>query len=243
VESLKMKKSLLVLALAAAFAPALAQAEAGDIVVRLRATHVAPDESSSLGTTTTAANLAGLGLTGTAVYGSEGAQLQVGSNTIPEIDFSYYITKNIAAELILALGTRHDVSVSGTGGDLGVNRDLGKVNLLPPTLTAQWHFMPDTMIDPYVGAGVAFVLGMDRNLTARTTSFGDLPIRIDRSSFGGVFQAGVDINLQDKWLVNFDVKKLWVGTDVELNAGAGFQKIDSLDIDPWVVSIGFGKKF
>lgn len=239
-----MKKSLLVLALAAAFAPALAQAEAGDIVVRLRATHVAPDESSSLGATTTA-NLGGAGVTGTVAYGSEGAQLQVGSNTIPEIDFSYYITKNIAAELILAVGTRHDVSVSGTGGILN-SRDLGSVNLLPPTLTAQWHFMPDTMFDPYVGAGVAYVLGMDRSLTANT-ALGNLPIRIDRHSFGGVLQAGLDINLQDKWLVNFDVKKAWFGTDVELDTTsigvAGWHKIDSLDIDPWVVSIGIGKKF
>lgn len=238
-----MKKSLLVLALAAAFAPALAQAEAGDIVVRLRATHVAPDESSSLGTTTTAT--APGGLTGAVLYGNPNAELQVGSNTIPEIDFSYYITKNIAAELILAVGTRHDVSISGLGAGAAVtSADLGSVNLLPPTLTAQWHFMPDTMIDPYVGAGVAFVLGMDRSLTAHTV-LGDKAIRIDRSSFGGVFQAGVDINLKDKWLVNFDVKKLWVGTDVglDLGAGAGFQKIDSLDIDPWVVSIGFGKKF
>jgi outer membrane protein len=64
-----------------------------------------------------------------------------------------------------------------------------------------------------------------------------------------VLQAGIDVNLQDKWLLNFDVKKLWFGTDVELDAGAtgilpaGFKKIDNLNIDPWVVSIGFGKKF
>ncbi len=237
-----MKKSLLVLALAAAFAPALAQAEAGDIVVRLRATHVAPDESSSLGSQTDATYGAG---TAAALYGDAGAQLQVGSNTIPEIDFSYYITKNIAAELILAVGTRHDVSISGPAAL--VAKDLGSVNLLPPTLTAQWHFMPDTMFDPYVGAGAAFVLGMDRSLTARVGA-ANLPIRIDRSSFGGVLQAGLDINLKDKWLVNFDVKKLWFGTDVELDTlgavgTAGFKKIDSLDIDPWVVSIGFGKKF
>ena len=113
-----MKKSLLVLAVVAAFAPVLAQAEAGDIVVRLRATHVSPDVSSNLGAQTTAANLAGLNLTGADVYGSESAKLEVGNNTIPELDISYYITKNIAAELILALGTRHDVNVSGTGGAL-----------------------------------------------------------------------------------------------------------------------------
>lgn len=231
-----MKKSLLVLALAAALAPSFAMAEAGDIVVRLRATHINPSESSNLGQQTDATYGAGTAAT---LYGDANAQLQVGSQTIPEIDFSYYITKNIAAELILAVGTRHDVKVSSTGV---VNPNLGSVNFLPPTLTAQWHFMPDTMIDPYVGAGVAYVIGMDRSLTANTAG-GSFPIHVERSNWGGVFQAGVDINLQDKWLVNFDVKKLWVDTDVTLDLGTGFKKIDSLDIDPWVVSIGIGKKF
>ncbi|MDO9126070.1 OmpW family protein [Methylotenera sp.] len=234
-----MKKSLLVLALATAIAPTFAMAEAGDIVVRLRATHVNPSESSNLGRQTDA-TYGGVPFSAAVLYGDANAQLQVGSNTIPEIDFSYYITKNIAAELILALGTRHDVKVSSAGA---VNPNLGSVNLLPPTLTAQWHFMPDTMIDPYVGAGVAFVLGMDRSLTANAPGVGSFPIRVDRNNWGGVIQAGFDINLQDKWLVNFDVKKLWVSTDVELDLGTGFKKIDSLDIDPWVVSIGIGKKF
>lgn len=233
-----MKKSLLVLALAAAIAPSLAFAEAGDIVVRLRATHVSPSVSSNLGAQTDATY--GLG-TASAVYGSAGAQLEVANNTIPEIDFSYYITKNIAAELILAFGTRHDVNVSGTGGLIAHN--LGSVNLLPPTLTGQWHFMPDQTFDPYVGAGFAYVRAMDNGLNANIGGTNH-PIRIDRNTFGAVLQAGFDVNLQDKWLVNFDVKKIFVGTDVELNlGGTGFKKIDSLDINPWVVSVGFGKKF
>ena len=239
-----MKKSLLVVALLSAFAPVLAQAEAGDIVVRLRATNVNPNTSSILGEQTDAT---GVGASASALYGSSTANLQVNSNTIPEIDFTYYITKNIAAELILAVGTRHDVSISpGTGLVTGA---LGSVNLLPPTLTAQWHFMPDTMIDPYVGAGGAFVLGMDRSLNAHVTALGaDLPIHVERSAFGAVLQAGFDVNLQDKWLVNFDVKKIWFNTDVTLNTlgvigTTGFKKIDNLDINPLVLSVGIGKKF
>ena len=234
-----MKKSLLVLAVVAAFAPVLAQAEAGDFVVLLRATHVSPDESSKLGSQTDATYHAGEALT---LYGNAGAQLQVDSNTIPEIDFSYYFTKNIAAELILAVGTRHDVNVSSAGA---VAKALGSVNLLPPTLTGQWHFMPDQTFDPYVGAGLAYVRAMDNGLSASSSTTGAFiaPIRIDRNNFGTVLQAGFDVNLQDKWLVNFDVKKVFVGTNVELNLGSGFKKIDSLDIDPWVVSVGFGKKF
>lgn len=240
-----MKKSLLVLALAATFAPALAYAEAGDIVVRLRATNINPSEDSKLGETTTKA-LAGLGLDGTAVYGSPNANLQVDSNTIPELDISYYVTKNIALELILALGTKHDVKVSGTGGAL-TKRGLGEVNLLPPTLTAQWHFLPDQTFDPYVGAGVTYVRALDNGLTARTVPVGGAtshPIRIDRNSWGPAIQAGFDVNIKDGWLVNFDVKKIWFDTDVKLNpAGTGYKKIDSLDIDPLVVSIGLGKRF
>ena len=231
-----MKKSLLVLAVVAAFAPVLAQAEAGDIVVRLRATHVSPDVSSKLGQQTGPTLLGGA----SALYGDPNAKLEVGNNTIPELDISYYFTKNIAAELILALGTRHDVNISGPTAAL--SKSLGSVNLLPPTLTAQWHFMPDQTFDPYVGAGLAYVRAMDNGLT--TAGAAVLPIRIDRNNFGTVLQAGFDVNLKDKWLVNFDVKKVFVGTEVAINNAAGvWTKIDQLDIDPWVVSVGFGKKF
>ncbi len=236
-----MKKTLVALAVAAALVPSLAMAEAGDIVVRLRATHISADESSKLGAQTDATYGAG---TAAALYGT-GTALQVDSNTIPEIDFSYYITKNIAAELILAAGTRHDVKVNGAGGAID-SHDLGSVNLLPPTLTLQWHFNPDQTIDPYVGAGLSYVRAMDRGLTAGTTG---LPIHISRSSWGPAIQAGVDYNLENKWLLNFDVKKIWVDTDVQLDTqgalgtAAGFKKIDNLDINPWVVSVGFGKKF
>lgn len=207
-----MKKSLIAILVAGLMAPALSFAEKGDIVVRARVTHVAPDESSHLNS-------------------SIGDRLEVNSNTIPEIDFSYYFTKNIAAELILAVGSRHDVNIGGSGANAGAK--LGSINLLPPTLTAQWHFNPDQTIDPYVGAGMSYIRAMDRNLNLDTTG-----ITVERNMFGPVLQAGADYNLPNKWLVNFDVKKIWFSTDVSTTT-----KIDNLDIDPWVVSFGVGKKF
>lgn len=234
-----MKKSLVLMALLSVFAAQNAQAEAGDWVVRLRATHINPSESSKLGETTDRA-YGGNPFSAATLYGSSSANLEVDSNTIPELDISYYVTKNIALELILALGSKHDVKVDSAGA---VDPDLGEVNLLPPTLTAQWHFMPDQFFDPYVGAGVTYARAMDNGLTARAAGVGNFPIRIDRNNWGAALQAGFDVNLQDGWLVNFDVKKIWIDTDVKLNLGTGYKKIDSLDIDPLVVSVGFGKKF
>lgn len=233
-----MKKSLLVLALAAAFAPVLAHAEAGDWVVRLRAADVSPNEDSKLGKTV---NNLGLGQ-----VMSPGAELAVDNNWIPEFDVSYYFTKNIAAELILALGTRHDVSIKGDSMGVVGNQKLGSVNLLPPTLTAQWHFMPDQTFDPYVGAGVNYTYMLDRNLRGSSGAIAGDKIKIDSDSWGWALQAGLDINLKDGWLINADVKYMTIDTDVKWKGpltGNAWKKIDSLDINPWVFGVGIGKKF
>jgi outer membrane protein len=233
-----MKKILWAILVASTLSPMAANAEQGDWVVRLRAANIKADEDSKLGRLT---NDAWGGGAPNSVL-NQNAELEVESNTIPELDISYYVTKNIALELILAVGSKHDVNIhkNGDAGQLVKGtQDLGEVNALPPTLTVQWHFMPDQMFDPYVGAGINYTRFMDNSLDWQGN-----PIRVDRNSWGPALQAGFDINLKDGWQINADVKKLWIDTDVRMNlAGAGYRKIDELDIDPWVFGIGFGKKF
>lgn len=233
-----MKYSLLFLAITAAFVPALSQAEAGDWVVRARAVSVSPNEDSSLGKTVNK-NVAPV----MEPVMSSGAELSVDNNVIPELDISYYVTKNIAAELILALGTRHDVSVVGDSLTTVGNQKLGSINALPPTLTAQWHFNPDQTFDPYVGAGINYTNMLDRNLRFSSGALAGTKIKVDSDSWGYVLQAGFDINLKDGWLINADVKYVTMDTDVKTRIGGNWTKIDSLDIDPWVFGIGIGKRF
>lgn len=229
-----MKKSLVVLALAAMFSPMVAQAEAGDWVVRARAVNISPNEDSDLGKTVNR---------NVAPVMSNGAELKVDSNTILEFDISYYITKNIAAELILATGSKHEVSVSKEPGAEVPNQLLGSVDVLPPTLTVQWHFNPDQTIDPYVGAGINYTAFLDKRLDVRQGPLAGTDIKVERDSWGYALQAGVDINLKDGWLINADVKYIDLDTDVKLRTATGWTKIDSLDINPWVFGIGVGKKF
>lgn len=229
-----MKKSLVVLALAAMFSPLVAQAEAGDWVVRARAVNISPNEDSDLGKTVNR-NVASVM--------SNGAELKVDSNTILEFDISYYITKNIAAELILATGSKHEVSVSKEPGAVLPNQLLGSVDVLPPTLTVQWHFNPDQTIDPYVGAGINYTAFLDKRLDVRQGPLTGTDIKVERDSWGYALQAGVDINLKDGWLINADIKYIDLDTDVKLRTAGGWTKIDDLDINPWVFGIGVGKKF
>lgn len=229
-----MKRTILAMMIASALTPSMALAEAGDWVVRARAVSVSPNENSDLGKTVNRNVAAGAM--------SQGAELEVDSNVIPELDISYYFTKHLAAELILALGTRHDVSIHGDANAVVGNQGLGSVNALPPTLLLQWHFNPDQTFDPYVGVGVNYTNMLDRNLQLQSGALAGTKIKVDSDSWGYALQAGFDINLKDGWLINADVKYVNIETDVKLKV-AGWTKIDELDINPWIFGVGIGKKF
>jgi outer membrane protein len=186
---------------------------AGDINIRLRALGVFPDESGSVRTAS-----------GT----DTGMDAKLGNAYVPEVDFSYFLTDNIALELIAATA-RHEVDAKGSGAAVG----LGSVWLLPPTLTVQYHFMPKSRFSPYVGAGLNYTIFYNEKS-------GDVSSISYDNGFGYALQAGIDYAISGPWTLNLDVKKLWLNTDVKVNGGA--LKAD-VDIDPWIVGIGVGYRF
>ena len=158
-------------------------------------------------------------------FGSVAAdQITVQRKTIAEIDISYFFTPNIAAELILTNPQGHDVKVAGT--------KIGTFRHLPPVLTAQYHFSPQSTVSPYVGAGINYTRIWNVNL--------DGGLRLNQSSFGGALQAGVDIKLDKHWSLNFDVKKVQIRSDVKDAAG---NKFTSVKLDPWLIGVGVGYRF
>lgn len=206
-----MKKTILsgLLAFAAA-APALAQ-NAGDLVVRLRAVQIDTADKSDA--------IPALGVPADAIT--------VSSKLIPEIDFSYFFTKNLAAELVLTYPQKHDVELGGT--------KIGTFKHLPPTLTLQYHFLPDASFRPYVGAGVNYTRISNVNINVPGVGALDL----ERSSTGLALQVGFDYAVAKDLTVNFDVKKLQLSADVK----AGGTKVSEVHLDPWLIGIGVGKRF
>ena len=217
-----MKRVLTLAALiAAGFASATAvQAAEGPLMVRVRALSMKVDNHNS----------------STDVVPALG-RLEANDKVFPEIDFTYFITKNLAAELILTYPQRHDLKFAGTG--------IGSIKHLPPTLTLQYHFIPEGTVRPYVGAGINYTRFMSVKINAQPAVGVDAPIDVDRNSFGLAGQVGVDFKIADNWFINLDAKYVRIKADnVHITGGvlAG-TKVTDLGINPWLLSAGVGYRF
>jgi len=152
-----------------------------------------------------------------------GLGLTIDNKTFPEVDISYFLTPNFALELVLTYPQKQKVFSNGS--------EIGSFKHLPPTLTAQYHFTALPGFRPYVGAGV------------NVTNISDVKILngavgLKHTSTGLAAQLGADIPVGG-WLLNVDLKKVQIKTNVYLNS------VDrgEFKVDPTLFSIGIGKRF
>lgn len=205
--------------------------EAGDWLIRGRIINVNPNDDSGTLSTTGLGNL--------------GEGVEVDSDTVPELDITYMLTRNWGLELILGF-SEHNVrthkAAGATVATLG-SKNVIESKVLPPTLTLQYHFLPDSNIRPYVGAGVNYTYFFDESVPSDSgvAAAGD-KVKLD-SSWGLAAQVGVDVALNNDWFVNLDVKYIDIDTTAHFkNTAAGSAKIDA-DIDPFVFGVGIGRRF
>jgi len=244
-----MKRSLLgaaLLVLAAAFGTA---AQAADLpvykkappkpveawnpwMIRLRALGVLPDAG---GSSVNVFNIPALS--------SPNSGLKIGDSVVPELDISYFFTKNIAAELILGV-TRHEITGTGSLNSM----PIGKAWLLPPTLTFQYHFTDFGAFIPYVGAGVNYTVFY--NQSAANAGWGVPPFGVlsatnlhVSNSWGAAVQFGFDYMLTQHWGLNLDVKKLWLQPNYSATVNGVIPVTGRAHIDPWLVGAGVTYKF
>lgn len=223
-----MKKIIAVLVLSMMFVGTLTAQEKSNKdfkkwQTRFRIVNVSPNESAKIGVI--------------------GGDIAINTKFIPELDFTYFFTENFSLELILGT-SKHNVNTVGSnltavGGAASANVDLGSVWLLPPTLTAQYHFNYDRF-RPYVGAGVNYTIFYSVNAgnTIKAVSYDN--------AFGVAFQGGVDYDLNDKWFLNIDAKYILLNTDVTVDASnlaAGLSIPAKVDINPLLIGFGIGMRF
>jgi outer membrane protein len=160
---------------------------------------------------------------------STGLNLSVNDKTFVEVDISYFVTPNFAVELILALPQKHDLRAGTT--------TIGNLKHLPPTLSAQYHVTGLGAFRPYVGAGLNYTRFMEVEFVPAVAAA--LSPSIKKNSFGLSAQVGFDYVLGGGWVLNLDVKKVQIGTDVK----SGSTKVGEFKVDPLLLSIGAGMRF
>ncbi|MDQ0503383.1 outer membrane protein [Xanthobacter agilis] len=184
-------------------------------MIRLRALYVKPENGGSV---------TGVGF----------SDLDYSDSVTPELDISYFFTKNIAAELILGT-TNSTISGAGSLASLG---DIAKVWILPPTLTLQYHFTDFGPFKPYIGAGVNYTVFYSQN--TKNSAFSSIDVK---DTWGLALQAGFDWMFDKHWGVNFDVKKLYLEPDFVLRTPAGGLLNGSANLNPWLIGGGVTYRF
>lgn len=163
-------------------------------------------------------------------------------------NFAYMYTANWGVEVLAALPYEHDIKVEGLPGTAAT------VTHLPPTISLQYHFMPDSAFQPYVGVGLNITWFLDdskeEGLRAADAALSEFygedivtSLDVDEFSFGLAAQVGFDYVMTDHWFVNFDVRYADIGTDVTLKANGDRVTKASVDVDPIVYGLHLGYKF
>lgn len=158
-----------------------------------------------------------------------GGTVHVTNTFVPEIDFSYFFTDNIATELILAT-TKHKMRATNTAvGEV----DVGSVWLLPPTLTFQYHITQLDYFKPYAGIGINYTFFYRAKPGALQNVTYD-----DKASLA--LQIGADIPICNNIYFNLDVKKLFLKTTAVFNQ----ETIQAnVRLNPWLAGAGLGFRF
>lgn len=205
------RQALLLAAIAAGLSMTPAMAEtAGTWTVGVGAGYVDPDSDN-----------------GTLLNGA--LKTEVDSDVRPIITGEYFVADNVGIELLAALPFHHDIDLKGAGYSV----IKAKTQLLPPTLSLQYHFdNVHANVKPFIGVGANYTTFFKE----RIYNGGDLDID---DSWGVAGHAGVDFKINATDAVRIDARYIDLEPDVNLNG----DKIGTAEINPWVYGISYVQRF
>jgi len=247
------KLSVLAAGLLAA-APFAQAFEAGDLLLRVGAVHVAPDDSSDPLTVKGFGPLAGN------KDRLAGTEVGVDSDTQLGIRGTYMFTNHLGVGVLGATPFNHHIE--GEKGLSGFGT-LGKTKHLPPTVTLQYYPLDSaSKVQPYAGIGVNYTTFFEEDTNATLTGVVDATANalygtplgtVDGTdmelddSFGLALELGVDYMITDNLGVNAAMWWADINTDATISAYAGDTKVaevtTEVEIDPMVYMVGVTYKF
>lgn len=205
---MRILASLSALALAANAAPAVAQ----DSFVRLGVAHI---------------DLADKGAVFVNGTRDPGADYKTDKDWIGSIEIGHFVHPNVAVRV---MGTTPAETFNLPAGSLAGTPNLFNDTSSNFTLTATWHPLRGSKFSPYVGGGI----GMNKIWSTEERLASDVKIS---DAHGPVIQAGVELDLSDRFGIYADAKKAFWSAEASGFLGPLFIEAEA-ELDPVILSVG-----
>jgi outer membrane protein len=193
---------------------------AGDWLVHLDATGVFKNTSAKI-----------------SVAGAEvpGASISSPNDVTVSFDLSYFLTPNIAINLLGGIPPRTTVKGAGSITSLGT---LATTSYAPALLSTDYHLNSLGRFHPYAG------IGLDYTIFFRVSDGSLHNAKID-NAFGVAFRIGVDYDLNSRWTAHFYALHILTGNRITASADpAGTIPVFAqATINPTIVGAGIGYRF
>jgi len=210
---MKMIASLSALAIAAAAGPAYAQpADQLDTFVGLGLAHI---------------DLADKGAVFVNGTRDPGADYKTDKDWIGSFEIGHFVHRNVA---LRAAVTSPAETFNLPAGSLAGTPNLFNDTSSNFTLTATWHPLRGQRFSPYVGGGI----GLNKVWSTEERLATDVKIS---DSHGPVLQAGVEVDITDRFGIYADAKKgFW---SANASGFLGPLRITAeAELDPWIIGVG-----
>jgi outer membrane protein W len=205
---MRILASLSALALAATATPAFAQ----DTFVRVGVAHI---------------DLADKGPVFVNGTQDPGADYKTDKDWIGSFEIGHYVHRNVAVRV---MGTTPAETFNLPAGSLAGTPNLFNDTSSNFTLTATWHPLRGQRFSPYVGGGI----GLNKIWETEERLATDVKIS---DAHGPVLQAGVELDLSERFGIYADAKKAFWSAEASGFLGPLFIEAEA-ELDPVILSVG-----
>jgi outer membrane protein len=161
-----------------------------------------------------------------------GADAKIENNITPTLELGYYLNKNISLSVSSGLPVTSNIDAIAPNFIAGMN--VTQVTTGSIALGAQYHLDTGGAFRPYAGVGVSYNFVMDQVPNPLV-----LPDGVLDNNFGGILQAGADLDITEHVGLFVDVKKVFSTAHF-----TGFGGVDGdIQLNPLVISSGVNLRF
>ncbi|WP_028315486.1 OmpW/AlkL family protein [Desulfatibacillum aliphaticivorans] len=146
----------------------------------------------------------------------------------------YFFTDFFSLEMFLGY-TATDMDASG----FGVSIDVGEVTQVPWTLTARLHYPNDSIVSPYIGAGVGYYFNDFDVSSTMVNNAAPQTYGIDlENSFGFHVNGGAEVFVDENVAFDLDLKYTWNNADWDENVNGVTITSGDIDMDAFTATVG-----